>query len=182
MPDGHQKPAPLHGHPLCRRVLVVFVLLGYLFVLYGSSAGHGWRLLVHLAKDHQTPAAPAEEKILRTLNPEHIPKPHAHSAGSHHHDTDHTHTTLHQPVTEYRVTDFSDALHNHNGVLHTHEPPADSDETLIALLLLDHPSLFVTHTTALPPPARALYFSYTPAPMLAVSRSVDAPPPRLEVC
>lgn len=140
------KPSLFGGLP------VALVLIGYVFVIGGSSVGHGWKMLTHLAAEHHDSASDR-----------------AHSDDAH-------------PAPGYSDTAARrsvNAPHRHRGRTHTHEsPPDDESGTPVVLrVALDKHCLLIGPVLS-PPPSRFHDGSPPPAPWHHAALSVETPPPR----
>lgn len=133
-----------------RGALAVAVLAGYLAALGGTAAGHGWKLVSHLALHHAGPMPVAPTlysadgqkggRALTTLRPT---APHTHGGVTHAHGQEHT---GHEPLSTLfsgRHTAQPEAagdpgLHRHDGVLHSHEAPPPEPAVVVTVSLDKH--------------------------------------------
>ncbi len=165
-----------------RGLLVVLVLAGYAVALGTTASGQGLKLLPHLALDHVStaPTVPhlvgdveGDRDVLRTLRP----KAHAHGGHEdqhhgHHHSAEPVRETVHVRATPPEVR----GLPEHDGTVHSHEPPPDERPLVIPVSLDKHR---LPATPGVPAPAVALLHldGVRPAPLASVDSSVETPPP-----
>lgn len=173
---SNAKPSPV------RQGLAVLVLVGYLLILCGSSAGHGWHLMLHLLSQHHglermadlrpPPAHPTH--LAHSEAPGHHEASEHHRGAPHHHESGH-----HQRSADHDAEPPRNAQHEHHGRAHTHESQRDPAPSAPALLTvsLDKHCFFAGPVLAPPPvqdrddvrPATALFSTALP---------VETPPPR----
>ncbi|MEP0547327.1 MAG: hypothetical protein ABJF88_10380 [Rhodothermales bacterium] len=136
-----------------QRALAVLVLVGYALVLAGSSAGHGWSLLVHLVTErHEAESVAA-----------YAASPHAHPGSGHAHGN-HAH---------------GDAPHEHDGRTHTHERDRDADPDAPAVLTVSLDKHCLFSGAALPPlPVRDRDDVRPTAALFSTAPPVEVLPPR----
>jgi hypothetical protein len=183
-------PALPYRPRLLRGVAVGVVLLGYLGVLLGTSAGQGWRLLSHVATErHATFDAPrlqsepllAPAPGMTTLR---TAPGGAHPHGAHTHRHADSGSALPQAGRQVRTdagarqAPRGETFHAHGGEVHSHDLPPPSEAPAAVHTLDQHrlplpaavPAPLVTVASAPGAPAEARYGSASP--------SVETPPPR----
>ncbi|MEM1057150.1 MAG: hypothetical protein AAGI52_16650 [Bacteroidota bacterium] len=184
----------LNRSRLLRGVAVGAVLLGYLGVLLGTSAGQGWRLLAHLATEThavmeaprlQAPALHAPTGLAPAMGMTTLRAP-AHSHGAHTHgDHTHRHGSAH-PEAHRTVrtsgsphgTPEADGFHAHDGVLHSHDLPPPT-ETPVVILTLDHHQVPTPVRLTPPPVGDTARLGSALGSIASAQHSVETPPPRL---
>ena len=188
-------------------MLAVLVLVGYALVLAGSSAGHGWRLVVHLLSTEHGGAHAAAPNAVTTgivasveaeppgitdrskseKTPEHE---HSHPGSPHRHaaqpdEPAHQHAVALSAALDAEASEpqpdaraTPDAPHAHGGRTHTHES-ADPGPDIPALLTLslDKHCLFAGRALP-PPPVRDGDAAPSAATLFSTVPPVEVPPPR----
>lgn len=169
------------------------VLLGYLFVLSGTMAGQGWRLLAHEAHSHAVPMMPAprvhadtpppDGPAMMTLRSE---ARQGHGAHAHDHKRHVPGTIRPGAMTIVRVgTEEPKALeddlhhlglHDHGGEWHTHELP-EPDPTVVLMVSLDKHQLPTAPVIPGPPVQGDAEYGEPSGIGPSVQYTVETPPP-----
>jgi hypothetical protein len=145
------------------RIGLLPVLFAYGLLLGGSPAGQAGFLWLHLATaHHEVPHASSVER-------------------RHDHDSTHPHPSEHHEHDRHEEDasrSIANAPHEHDGVVHTHEPRPDKDPVLLSAAA----SEYYLSPTVTPIPLPARYGSRTPWMVPSpdqVTPLVETPPPRL---
>lgn len=180
-----------------RRALAVLVLVGYVLVLGGSSAGHGWHLLLHLLSEHHggaheirtsraapvglrhaaLPARAEAEYAETSAHPHGSAHRHAHGSPPHRHAAASATASPDRDAHDARRSE--EAPHEHDGHYHIHGSKQDQEQGAPALptITLDKHCLF-SGTPLPPPPARDWDGTRPTATLFSTAPPVEVPPPR----
>ena len=163
-------------------------MFGYLLVLNGSAAGHGWRLLFHLiAEHHLLDMHDGEHELGGTHEPHEaaFSRQALHGGGSdhgfdpmslHYHAEHHTDDDAEHHAHEVSP---SNVPHEHHGRFHTHDGhDTQPDSPVLLTIALDKHCFFSASSLLIPPlvPDAAIVHAKRWPPFIVFP--VETPPPR----